>query len=271
MKRISIIIGTVAITLAGMGGAAWAQFAVFDPVNYANALLRYAQLQQQYVQLVITFEQIRTQYQLLKHQANLLPVDMNTRYRSKPTPWLQFIADNAFGTTAGWIRTANNGHDASVAYTAATQPLLPYGGAMAQLPAEEGARVQARYDRVQLSDASITHGLEALGFLRGHQESVEYALESLEDDTYSDDPELNTQIALLNKINATAVASTRLNKDANNVLVSLLEQQLLEATERREAAVQGINAHIAFETDARPLLAATTAETTTALTTFRIP
>jgi hypothetical protein len=64
---------------------------------------------------------------------------------------------------------------------------------------------------------------------------------------------------VLNKLSATAVTSARLAKDANNVLVSLLEQQLLEATERREAAVQHINAHIAFETDAGPLLAQTTA------------
>jgi len=53
--------------------------------------------------------------------------------------------------------------------------------------------------------------------------------------------------------------------------VSLLEQQLLDATDRREAAAQHINAHIAFLTEARPLLARTTAQTTTALTTFRIP
>jgi hypothetical protein len=248
-----------------------AQFAVFDPANYANALLRYAQLQQQYVQLVSTFQQIRTQYQLLKQQSQLLPLDMNVRYRSMATPWLGFTADNAFGTTAGWIRTANTGHDAIAGYALATQALRAYGTAITQLPAEEAARVQTRYDRLQLADASITHGLEALGFLRGHTQSVESAVESLEDDTYSNDPDLNTQIAVLNKINATAVTSARLNKDANNVLVSLLEQQLLEATERREAAAQGINAHIAFETDARPLLAATTAQTTTALTTFRIP
>ena len=63
----------------------------------------------------------------------------------------------------------------------------------------------------------------------------------------------------------------RLAKDGNNVLVSLLEQQLLEATDRREAAVQGINAHIAFVNEAGPLLAQTTAQTTAALTTFRIP
>jgi hypothetical protein len=62
-----------------------------------------------------------------------------------------------------------------------------------------------------------------------------------------------------------------LTKDANNVLVSLPEQQLLTATERREAAVEGINAHIAFVNEAGPLLALTTAQTTTALTTFQIP
>jgi hypothetical protein len=265
--RVAIIL----ILVVGLTGAAWAQLAVFDPVNYANAVLRYAELQQQYAQLVTTYQQIRTQYLLLQQQAQLLPLDMNGRYRSLATPWLPFSATNAYGTTAGWIRTANNGHDAAVGYALATQILGAYGGALSALSAEERARVRVRYDRVQLTDASITHGLEALGYLRGHQPSVEATVESLEDDTYSSNPDLNTQIAVLNKINATTVASVRVAKDANNVLVSLLEQHLLEATDRREAAVQGINAHIAFVNEAGPLLARTTTQTTDALTTFRIP
>jgi hypothetical protein len=110
-----------------------------------------------------------------------------------------------------------------------------------------------------------------LGVLRNHQGSVETTLTNLETDSYSTDPNFNTQIAVLNKVNAATVASARLAKDSNNVLVSLLEQQLLEATDRREAAVQGINAHIAFVNEAAALLARTTAQTTTALTTFRIP
>ena len=100
---------------------------------------------------------------------------------------------------------------------------------------------------------------------------METTLRNLEEDTYTNDPARNTHVAVLNKINATAVTSARLAKDANNVLVSLLEQQLLDATDRREATAQGINAHIAFLTEAGPLLARTTAQTTTALTTFRIP
>src|ERR1700688_1415477 len=109
MKRVVITAGLV----LGLAGAAWAQFTVFDPVNYANALLRYAELEQPYAQLVMTREQIRTQTQLLKVQAQGVPVDMNTRYRSMPTPWGPFSATDAYGTTADWIVTANTGHDAT--------------------------------------------------------------------------------------------------------------------------------------------------------------
>jgi hypothetical protein len=264
-------IGLTVVFALGIAVPLSAQLAVFDPVNYANALLRYAQLQQQYAQLVTTYQQIRTQYLLLQQQAQLLPVNMTARYRSLASPWLPFTAPAAYGTTTSWILTANTGPGAAAAYARATQPLLSYAGAIARLSIDEAARVRTRYDRLQLVDGSVTHGLEALGFLRGHQESLETTIRNLEDDTYANDAGRNTQIAVLNKINATAVASARVAKDGNNVLVSLLEQQLLEATERREAAAQSTNAHIAFLNEAGPLLARTTVETTTALTTFRIP
>jgi hypothetical protein len=273
VRRLVIFSLLVSVPFVGLMVPVSAQLfgIVFDPTNYANALLRYAELERQLTQMVQTYDQIRTQYQLLKYQAQRIPVDMETRYRSRPTPWLPFAAADTYGTTDTWIVAANNGHDAATAYTQATRPLLEYGSSMGRLSADEAARVQARYDRLQLADASIGHGLEALGFLRGHQMSVEQTIRNLEDDAYATDPDFNTEIAVLNKLSATAVTSARLAKDANNVLVSLLEQQLLEETERREATVQGINAHIKFETEAPPLLAQTTALTTEALTTFRIP
>jgi hypothetical protein len=252
-------------------GAVSAQFVVFDPTNFANALLRYAELQQTYTQLVTTYQQIRTQYQLLLQQSQRLPFDMSARYRTVASPWLVFAATNAYGLTSDWILAANTGQAALAAYTRATQTLRPYGGAIQQLSADEAARVKARVDRVDLADASVVHGLEALGLLRARAVSVDTAMRNLETDTYGAGADVNTQIAVLNKISVAGVAQARLATDTNNLLVSLLEQQLLEATERREAAVQGLNAHIAFETDARALLVASTAQTTAALTTFRIP
>jgi hypothetical protein len=261
------------VAVLGAAGPVSAQLfgVVFDPTNYANALLRYAQLQQQYAQLVATYQQIRTQYVLLQQQAQLLPVNMTIRYRSLASPWLPLAASTTFGTTTSWIQAANTGSGAAIAYGSATEPLLSYAGAINQLSAGEAARVRTRYDRVQLADGSVAHGLEALGILRGHQQSMETTMRNLEDDAYADDAGRNTQIAVLNKLNATAVTSARLAKDANNLMISLLEQELLDTTDRREAAAETINAHIAFLHDAPPLLARTTAQTTTALTTFRIP
>jgi hypothetical protein len=260
-----------AVLLVALATPLSAQWVVFDPSNFVNALEQLVQLEAQYRQLVTTYQQIRTQYLLLKKQAEKLPFSLETRYRSLRTPWRPLVATSAYGLTTPWIDAVNTGHNAVTAFTHATQTLGAYAGALSGLSAEEQARVQARYDRTQLADGAITTGLEALGRLRFHEGSVETTIRNLETDAYTDDPDLHTQIAVLNKINATGVTAARMAKDTNYLLVSLLEQQLLEATDRREAVAQGINAHVAFLTEARPLLARTTADTTTALMTFRIP
>lgn len=268
-RRFTIVAGLVLALSVPMA----AQFfsVVYDPTNYGNAVLRYEQLRQQLTQLVTTYNQIRTQYLLLQRQAQKLPFAIDPRYRSLRTPWRPLVATSAFGTTTTWIETANTGVTAAAAFAKATQPLVPYAGAIGRLPAAEAARVKSRYDREQLTDGAITNGLEALGRLRSNETSVETAIRNLETDAYTDNPDLHTQIAVLNKINATGVTAARMTKDTNYLLVSLLEQQVIDATDRREATVQGINAHVAFLHEARPLLARTTADTTTALMTFRIP
>ena len=60
---------------------------VYDPTNYANAVLRYGQLQAQLSQLITTYNQIRTQYLLLRTQAERLPFALTPRYQSVRTPW----------------------------------------------------------------------------------------------------------------------------------------------------------------------------------------
>ncbi len=244
---------------------------VYDPTNYANAVLRYGQLQAQLSQLITTYNQIRTQYLLLRTQAERLPFVLTPRYQSLRTPWRPLVAPSLYGTTLPWVTAANTGVSPAAAVARATEVLVPYGGGLSRLSAAELSRVQERYDRTQLTDGAITNGLEAIGRLRQNQASVEATLQNLEVDAYSDNPALHTQVAVLDKINAAGVAGTRIAKDTNYLLVSLLEQQVLDATERREAAAQGINAHVAFLTQAGPLLARTTGGTTQALSTFRIP
>src|ERR1051325_3726830 len=55
---------------------------VFDPSNYAEALQQLYQLQQQYLQLLETYQMIRNQYVQLLWMGRQVPVDMGSRYRA---------------------------------------------------------------------------------------------------------------------------------------------------------------------------------------------
>ena len=60
----------------------------------------------------------------------------------------------------------------------------------------------------------------------------------------SDDPNLNTEVSVLNKINATNVLTLRTVQDSNKLLASLLEQQTILAKQQREATTNAINTDI---------------------------
>ncbi|MFN8579402.1 MAG: hypothetical protein U0163_00285 [Gemmatimonadaceae bacterium] len=272
IRRVSRAALVAGMLILGITIPASAQFVVYDPVNYGNALLRYYELQAQLTQLISTYLQIRTQYQLLFKQSQRLPFQLASRYLSVRTPWRPLTGTSTYGTTNPWLAAANTGLDALGAIRGATETLTAYPNiAMNTLPLDQRARLREFHDRTELQDGVASTALEAIGRLRSHELSVENTLKNLETDTYSDDADVHTQVAVLNKINAADVAGARIAKDTNYLLVSLLEQQVLDATERREAAVQGLNAHAAFLSQARPLLAASTADTTRALSSFRIP
>ena len=73
MKRPSIRLSVLVVTLAVMASTVRAQFVVYDPTNYVEAVLQYEQLLQQ--------------YQFLLQQARRLPVEMGSRYHGHSIDW----------------------------------------------------------------------------------------------------------------------------------------------------------------------------------------
>ena len=67
---------------------------------------------------------------------------------------------------------------------------------------------------------------------------------------------MNTEIAVLNKINAANVINVRNTQDSNKLLVALAEEQIIEAKRKRDAEAQAINNHIRFMADAKAVMAA---------------
>jgi hypothetical protein len=260
---------TVRIALAvglalGLGVAVRAQFTVFDPTNYAQAVEQLAQLEQQYMQLVRTYE-------LLVAQARRMPGDLSARYRGEPVPWLELTASDAFGVTGGWIHAANTGHEVEEGYRLATERLRTDDAAFDEALDPTLARTRRSHGGIELADGIAMHALEMVGHLRGHAQGVEFALRRLEDDSFAGDADLNTQVAVLNKINAASVTAARLVKDTNQILIGQLEQQLLETTRRRDAETQALNAELEWRRRAPDVLQPPIADTTDTLTGFRWP
>jgi len=88
---------TVLLVLALCVGTASAQFGfggiVYDPTNYANAVLRYNQLVQQLAQLRRTCTQILNQYNLALRMSQNLQ-NMPARYRAQFSQWRNVVVLN---------------------------------------------------------------------------------------------------------------------------------------------------------------------------------
>jgi hypothetical protein len=86
--------------------------------------------------------------------------------------------------------------------------------------------------------------MATIGQLRRNAQQLELHIKQLEDDSLSSAPDLNTQIAVLNKINAANVLLVRTMQDTNKLLAALLEQQLVTTERNRTSSVGSINAEL---------------------------
>ena len=267
----------VMLVLALLAGTASAQFGfggvVYDPTNYHNALLRYLQLQQQLVQLRNSYAQLVAQYNLAIRMARNIQ-NMPARYRALFSPWRKAAARDVYGNTAGWINGVNSGEFPSVAagYQHATIQLLPYdSAALGSMTPRELERVESQYASVELADGANTTALATIGSIRGNTGTIESRISNLEEDSLSGDPNLNTEVSVLNKINAANVLTLRSVQDSNKLLASLLEQQTILSKQQREATANAINAEIARRANLAGNLARLSSTLTNSLENFRMP
>ena len=266
----------VCVLVMGMCvGSASAQFGgiVYDPTNYQNALLRYFQLQQQLLQLKNSYTQLVAQYNLAVQMAKNLE-NMPARYRAQFSQWRNTVAGNTYGNTGNWVTGANSGQTGLVSsgYQQSTTQLLPYDpDQLSGMNADELARVKSQYASVELSDGANVTALATIGSIRGNAPSIQTQIGNLELDSLSNDTGLNTEVAVLNKINAAGVLTLRTLQDSNKLLASLLEQQTILAKQQREATANTINADIQRRASLRSNLAQLTTGITDSLQNFRMP
>jgi len=248
MKKL-LSVGLIAFTLALVPNRAHAQFGfsvVYDPTNYANALLRYSQLVQQLNQLHATYSQILNQYNLALQMSRNIP-NMATRYATTWAPWHYANAQDVYGNTTSWINGVNSGVLPTVVggYQKATNTFMPYTPALlASMPLNEVQRVQSDAATVELVDGAAQSAMQMIGTIRANALSTTNTISNIQNDSLSNNPSLNSEVSVLNKVNATNVLALENAQDTNKLLVALLEQHTILAKQARDAATNITNADI---------------------------
>jgi len=263
------------LTLVAATSAAWAVFGigdiVYDPVAVANLVRQFHQMEQEYVQLVATYETVRGQYNQMIFMAKMVPTELRGRYRTLATPWRNSAATDTYGSIASWTAAVNSGIGVQDGYQLATQQLNAYGAAFSKIPTEQLDRVKANYATVELTDGANQNTIDLLGRLRANAPQVAVAIKNLETDTLSSDPNLNSEIAVLNKINAANLVALRNGQDTNQLLVALAEGQLVDAKRKRDAEANAINEHIRFVGEEQEILRAQTGDPSARMLAYRMP
>src|SRR6202162_3812945 len=221
----------IALLVLALGvGTASAQLGngvVYDPTNYQNAVLRYQQLHKHLIQLQKSYDKITSHLNLALQMAKFVQ-NMPARYRAVFSQWRNVSSLNTFGNTGSWINGINSGllPNINTGYLKSTTQLLPYStDHLSGMDASELERVQSRYASIELTDGANMNAMATIGSIRGSAESVQAQIANLEQDSFSADPNMNSEVSVLNKINAANVLTLRTVQDSNKLLALLLEKQ----------------------------------------------
>ena len=102
MRKKLLAVLLVTVLCVGTASAQLGSGIVYDPTNYANAVLRYKQLVQHLAQLQKTYTQIVTAYNLALQMSRNIH-NMPARYRALFSNWRNVSATNTYGNTSGWL------------------------------------------------------------------------------------------------------------------------------------------------------------------------
>ena len=242
------IVGLAVFVTVFCASQAHAQWAVFDSTNYANAVKEYRQVEQLYTTANQTRDQVIQTYNLARQMAQM-PQDLYQRYAVDFARWKTVSASNTYSNTAEWISAANG--DRAIAdsgyRTAGIQLVQPLQSALARLDERSQQFVKAQYATAELADGVSVNTLSTLGDIRARSIALNRKIDQLSTDSFSRDPNQQTEMAVLGKINTATLMQLRSQQDTNQILTAAALHQMLTAKEQFDQQKRALNQAIYFQ------------------------
>jgi hypothetical protein len=264
--------------LTALALAALAQFGsgiVYDPTQSAHAIQQLSQGEQElqhwatelqnweqhlqkeeqiYTTAYQTMNQVIAAYNLA-YQMSRMPQNLAARYKADFAQWTNltnpnFTAANTSGITSAWLNALNIGNPTSAAsaYGGASIQLQSYPlSRLSALDATTQGAVQNQYASSEIGQVNVTNLLTTLGTIRSDSQAFQQKLANLDSDTYSTDPDLQTEVGVLAKINTATLLQVHSQQDANQILAAAAQQQALDAKDKLDERNRLINQSIYFQ------------------------
>ncbi len=230
MSRTIRVTSIVLLILALQARTIRAQFVVYDPTNYFQALTRYAQLLEQ--------------YRFWVAQARRLPVDLGLRYRLLPVRWRTHDPTGTYTYAQPILSALNNGDATGTLYDVSTDRVATLDDLLAFVPQDLRGRLESLYGSIQFGDSVAKTAIDEVGATRTNGRLALNTIQNMEDDAVSNADDFQTQTALLNKINGATVLALRLDETAMQLQLHVLEQLLVENKRTRDADGRLMNAQL---------------------------
>ena len=246
MKNKNVLVAAAAIGVFALPAAAQFGFSVVsDPGAYARMASELEQAIRQY-------EAIMTLYQLSQQAyANMLRAATNITTKNAwmppATTWTFPTATNTYGTTGDWTHTINTGTGTQSAWDSSTVSLRDYSPMWNSLSAGQQTQFARRYGSVELTDAAARNALNQVGLVRGNAAATDLAISRLAFDSSSNNPELNTEVGVLNQVSAAGVINARQQQNTNELLAAIVDQQTVQSKMAHDAMVDGIAISVAAQ------------------------
>ena len=210
---------------------------------------------------------ITNQYEQMKWNAKYF-VSPN-RWRAALTPWRMAQApSDAYGLAGAYVAAINTGGNVIGSYSGAARRLRPWNS-FTELPGAQGDHAKAQFATVEMADSAATGAMDIVGRVRANAQAVENSIGQLESDSLYQDANLNTEVAVLNKINAALIVELRNQQDANKLLVALAENRIVETKRARDAEAAAIESDVAYRAGGRTIPEGLNAGTNSAMEEVR--
>jgi hypothetical protein len=203
---------------------------VFDPTQSAHVLTEIARIVQLYNMATQTYNQIA-------YSAGWTPV--RTPWLGIATPIVLSNTRTIFGETGIWSPAVTTGIGIPPAWGTATYGINPppfYGG----WPLGASS-ISANIASIMVADGSGQAAMQTIANSRTNQPINDLALANLEAAAQDTTLATNSEIEQLNQLSSSSVLSNRQAEDANALLTTIAEQQILSNKIQRDALADNLN------------------------------